>query len=117
MHIHFTGDRTTDKIMNMWSKWYENKYHCEFSDLTDSELDELMFEVGMEDFVEYVIQEYPQIEMTGFDYDVEYTWKTFVENTKHGYDVEEALSEFMNSYIIDNAYVNEYIDRDYIAEA
>lgn len=116
--IKFTGDRTTDRIMNIWADWYSKKYHSnKLEELKNNELDELMYRVGMEDFVSFVLEEFPQMDMIGFDYDVESTWDMFLSNTKIGYDVEEALSEFMETYTIDCALVNEYVDDDLIAES
>lgn len=97
----------------------KKKYNCDgrFDELDNKELDKLMYDVGMEDFVEFVLQEFPQMENVGYDYDASSTWDMFLRDYKYGHDVEEALSELMNAYIIDNSYVAEYIDRDVIAEA
>lgn len=96
--IMFTGDKTTDRIMNIWAKWYEKKYNCDgrFDELDNKELDKLMYDVGMEDFVEFVLQEFPQMENVGYDYDASSTWDMFLRDHKYGYDVEEALSKLMN---------------------
>lgn len=117
--IDFTGDRTTDRIMNVWARWYEKKYNCDgrFDELENKELDKLMYEVGMDDFVEFVLQEFPQMENVGYEYDPSSTWNMFLRDHKYGYDVEEALGEFMSAYIIDNDYVAEYIDHGVIAES
>lgn len=117
--IKFTGDRTTDRIMNIWAEWFGKKHNCEdrLELLEDKDLNRIMYEVGMEDFVAFVLEEFPQMENVGYEYDAESTWEMFLNDTKVGYDVEEALSEFLGSYVVDNALVSEYIDRDYIAEA
>ena len=118
MGIKFTGDRTTDRIMNIWYDWYSDEYNCNgtIDDLSGKELDKLMYEIGMEDFVSYVLEEFPQMENVGYTYDAEDTWDMFLRNTKVGDDVNDALEEFLGSYVIDNSYVDEYIDKDWISE-
>lgn len=116
----FTGDRVTDRILNIWFKWYKKRDSRSegIEDLDDKKIDELIYRVGLEDFVNYVLEEFPQMSEVGFDYDAEYTWEMFLKNTKVGYDVEEALSEFLEDmFQVDNDLILEYIDDDYIAES
>lgn len=116
--IIFTGDRTTDRIMNIWFDWYEKYTHCEnaVENMTDKDMDKLMYEVGMENFVSFVLEEFPEMVNAGYYYDPESTWKMFLSDTKIGYDVEKALEELLGSYIIENVAVSEYVDRDWISE-
>lgn len=116
--ITFTGDRTTDRIMSIWYEQYCDERHCDrvVEEFSGKELDKLMYEIGMEDFVSYVLEEFPEMVNVGYTYDAKDTWKKFVRDTKVGYDVEEALEEFLGSYLIENAIIAEYVDKDWISE-
>lgn len=116
-YVVWTGDRTTDRILNIWDKWFSKKYKINFSDYDDSILDMLVNEpegdtyAGLNYFVSFVLKEFPAMQDIGSTYDSEWAWNEFVSTP-----LGEKCQELLNDKVGDTSVLLDYIDNDVITE-
>lgn len=68
--------------------------------LDDKVLDELYYQCGLKDYVEFVFEEFPICSDTpNCDYDVGYAWETFTGLNRKGMDVEESVAETLHKLV------------------
>lgn len=100
-------ERYQRNIFNQWLEWYKPQ--------TTRQIDEEAYYI-IEPFIDYVCQEFPLADSIGFYYNVEDTWKLFLE-TKQGQEVLEELYNSLPKKEIDQSWLYGFIDTVAIAES
>ena len=100
-------ERYQRNIFNKWLEWYKPQ--------TTRQIDDEAYYI-IEPFIDYVCQEFPLADSIGFYYNVEDTWKLFLE-TKQGQEVLEELYNSLPKKEIDQSWLYEFINTVAIAES
>ncbi|MGL5913599.1 MAG: hypothetical protein ACRCZB_05485 [Bacteroidales bacterium] len=101
----YTNDSRKDYIISGLIQYLDEAKNPVLADMHDQTTVNKLLNTGIESYIDFVFQEYPQMKQKGFYYDVPYTWRQFSkkENPEIAKNIEDF---FMKEVSIQNLYEN-----------
>lgn len=102
-----------DKVTEDWFSFYSPLSSLPV--FFNEEIEEKLLNAFLDDYVNYVFQEFPQMNMKGFYYDIPHTWSTWLDTYKNAEKIPQIIKEIAEEYI-DPAFALEEFENWIVSE-